>query len=524
MGNSAGKFDIVSSLPPELILMILSLLRVKHVLRCLLVCRVWYQIITHLDPYWKERAVTSLGLSWEAAQLALRTFPSSRLFYVAARKHMARVGKSRFEYTKVESPELDAFPFVHCLQARGRFLVHTMRASGETDLEQGIVVQRVSWDGPHIVVENLYSVSLGQYSNVAWAYADCHNLLWVTRDGVWGGYSTGQKGDLLSFHSIHPLVNDGQGVKMSCCDKCHLIVAAYWGQNLADEETICTVQMVKLSSHASGDVSGGCREVAKLQALKVRHNHQVFINRDSRYWLREVLVLSDSDKMVDGVCQSHSLILQCDCCTILQTLHLPGAMFSDTHCIHCDLGFKYRETKTSVKNVSSQLCLSSDGKLLGMVFDNTLVVCKVPTGTERNAKLLSKAWLSHRPAQGCSSVQVAAVGHICALIYYQNEIYPMDYRLHVVSNQTGHTLTELRRAEKFYSWKACCSDPLHRLYLVGHEEDWLSDVQSSMPHTPVVTVHNHHGKVHIESIRSRKSVSQNWRKHWRCAINFTFKH
>ena len=524
MGNSAGKFDIVSSLPPELILIILSLLRVKHVLRCLLVCRVWYQIITHLDPYWKERAVRSLGLSWEAAQLALRSFPNSRLFYVATRKHMARVEKSRFEYTKVESPELDAFPFVHCLQARGGFLVHTVRAGDEIDLEQGIVVQKVLWNGPSIVVEKLYYISLGQYSNVAWAHADSHNLLWVMRDGVWGGYSTDQQGDLLSFHTVHPLINDGQGVKISCCAKCHLMVAAYWGRSLAAEETTCTVQMVKLSSCASGNVCGGYREVAKLQTLKVRHNHQVFINRDSRYWLREVVVLSGSDEMVEGVCTSHSLILQCDCCTILQTFRFPEPVLSHTRCIHCDHGFKYRETKTNVKNVSSQLCLSSDGKLLGMVFDNTLVVCRVPVGTERHTKLLSKARLSHRPAQTSGDVQVAAVGHICSLIHYQSETYPMDYRLHIVSNQTGHTLTELRRAEKFYSWKVCCNDPLHRLHLMGHEEDWLSDVQSSVPHTPMVTVHNHHGRVHIESIRTSKSVSQSWRKHWRCAINFTFRH
>ena len=327
MGNSAGKvkFDIVSRLSPELIFVIVGFLKPKHILQCLLVCQTWHQVITHLDPYWKERAVVKAGLTWEAARLSLHSFPSSRLFYVAARRYMTRLRKSRFQYARIGALEMEIenFQFVRirCLQARAGILVHMVRTDREDrdGTELGVVVQRMSHDGPRVVVTDLYSVSLGQYSSLAWAYADSHSLLWVARAGMWGGYWVGEKGqDSVSFCTLHPLINDGQVVKLGCCTKCQLVVAAYWSQSLAAMETVCMLQAVKLSG-------GCCREVMKPKALKMSHSHGVFIHRDSRVWLRETLVLSASEEKDDGVCRSHRLVLQCDCCTVLHALSLGGA-------------------------------------------------------------------------------------------------------------------------------------------------------------------------------------------------------
>ena len=193
------------------------------------------------------------------------------------------------------------------------------------------------------------------------------------------------------------------------------------------------------------------------------------------------------------------------------------------YCVNCTYGLKYSNEnleKHCTRNVSSEVNFSSDESLMGTVFKNELHVWKfspVCASTNTSIELISKATLKRKNGPS-NSIRLVALGHNLSIIGYHNNIYVMDYHLHIIMSHSGEVMMEFRRIERLYDWSLCCQiDPLHRFYFMTLGEEWLNNVQYNdiIPATPIVTLHNHHGQMHVEAIQHYKP-EQCWRKHRRC--------
>ena len=417
--------------------------------------------------------------------------------------------------------------------------------------------------GTDLEVEPVGTYSLVNDSSVAWAHAVGDRLYWVTRDGSWRGINVKTRKELFSWKNN--LLNNGCGVTFACCKECSMLVASQWMPLAGEDNTNQSAYAVQVVSLGREDGEGTPRELIGWKMFQSNHNHSLFLHHDSRYWIRETIVTSSSKSNVSGHCQQHTLVLQSDQCTVTHTIEiLEGnklvanawskgesqdlnlktnqlqVNIGAGQCINCEYDMKYSDEsveKHHTRNVSSGVNISSDKSLLGMVFKSELHVWKFLPHRDKHGhrgsmcsknnslELVSKATLKPKSESSVgstsNSIKLVALGHNLSIIAYHHDTYVMDYQLNVVMTHSGEVVMEFRRIERFYDWSLCCQvDPLHKFYFMTLDEEWLNKVQANniVPLTPIVTVHNHHGRMHIEAIQCYRP-HQSWRKHWRCFMH-----
>ena len=567
MGNSSVKFDIISSLPRELVLMVVSNLSLKDVNNCLLVSRSWNEIISHLAPYWWTAIERHVGLSREAIARSAPAFSTPRALFIAIKKYKTKVGSNKLKTSPVNFSSSTDVQFTLCLEAKEMMIVQSQKLKENNQnciyrLSLERFTCRFNSDNgrTEINTEPSASYSLEKGSSVAWVHVAGDNLYWVTRCGTWRGINWKSQEEIFSWNNN--LLNNGCGVTIACCKDCSMVVASQWMPLAGDNANLLAgyaLQVVSLGRNGQGTP----QELVGWKMFQTRHNHRLFLHHDSRYWIRETLITSGSHgkRRTGGktLCHQHTLIVQSDRCTVLHTIELQDhyelaqsqtngsrdaqlqqqLKIGPGYCINCAYGLQCDDEsmeKHYTRNVSSGVNLSSDQTLMGMVFKNELHVWKFspvtryyyrPTGTLFNAdnngvELVSKAALKRKSDSSgggpSNSIRLVALGHNLSIIAYHHDTYVMDYQLQVVMTHSGEVVMELRHIERFYDWSLCCQvDPLHKFYFMTLDEDWLNNVQCNniVPVTPIITVHNHHGRMHIEAIQCYRP-EQSWRKHWRC--------
>ena len=575
MGNSSVKFDVISNLPRELVAVIICRLSQRDVANCLLVSHSWNEIIRNLAPYWWSAIEKHVGLSREAIVRSAASFSTPKALFIAAKKYKAQVGSNKLRSSPVDSfdsPAMADLQFTLCMEAKEMTIIRSQKVK-EKDIDgipnqnfncqYGLLVERVnqfhsSDCGTELEIEPIAAFPLVNDSSVAWAHVAADNVYWVTRRGIWRGVNYKSQEEIFLWKNN--LLNNGCGVTVACCKDCSMLVASQW-MPLAEDtvnQSAYALQVVSLgyTGNEGEEKRGGKpRELVSWKMFQTHHNHPLFLHHDSRYWTRETLIISKSHgrQKIGTLCHKHILVVQSDRCTVIHTIKTEEANLAqtstgsqDTHaqqeqvkigagkCINCTYGLKYsnesgQETHYT-RNISSAINVSSDESLLGMVFRKKLHVWKflpdsATNDTDKNAiEPISKAKTesSDNGGTGASnSIRLVALGHNLSIIAYLNDTYVMDYRLNVVLTYTGEILMEFRRIERFYNWSLCCQvDPLHKFYFMMLDEEWLNNIQlnSPVPSTPIVTLHNHHGRLHAEAIQCYKP-GQSWRKHWKCFIS-----
>ena len=543
MGNAllATKFDILSHLPPELVLEIISYLSMREVAKCTLVSREWSHLIAHLTPLWSNAAATIVGISRNTALMSVGSFTSPKDYFIMAVKHKNTVKSTNLTPTHVRHTISKELRFTHCLDARQGSVVQIQKIS-QTDNRKHrfelavdkLVRANHSPDGT--VLQNVAILPIENLSHIVWAHTTDKHLYWVNTSGLWSGYDLNSKKTVFTWKN--PLLKEGRGVTVVKCNCCSMVVVSHWFPVCSQEYySTYALQILRLGDGQTQ------QNLVQWKVVQKKHNHEFFAHHDSRYWLRRSFVLSNAQKNQDGVCRSHTLVLQGDCCTMVQALETNtrdlweieennsndmGIEFGKPYCINCDHHMQYDEqTAVSIRSVISEVTHSSDEELLGQVFNNRLYVWqlnkqKSPLDRPRSdLNLMSNSPLHRNQTGRCNSVKLIALGHVLSIVAYIDSSYLMDYTLQIVHTHTGEVLSEFRRIEKFYNWSLCCQiDPFHKFYFMYKDDKWLNDIQYQVPQTPITTVHNHHGKVHMEAIQLKRTVMQSWRKHWRCAVNY----
>ena len=444
--------------------------------------------------------------------------------------------------------------------------------------QYGILVERVnqftSQDcGTELEIEPVATFPLVNDASVAWAHVAGDNVYWVTRHGIWRGINYKSQEEIFSWKNN--LLNNGCGVTVACCKDCSMLVASQWMTlsegDSTNNKSAYALQVVSLAStkekvkeeeEEEGEKIGGKpRELVSWKIFKANHSHPLCLHHDSRYWIRETLITSKSHsgrQKTGTLCHKHTLVVQSDRCTVLHTIEVENTnnvisaqatkgLQQDVHirigageCINCTYNLKYSDESGgqnkhtyNTRNISSAVNISSDESLLGMVFKKELHVWKFlldsVTGNTKNtaatgleltskASLKSKSESSTGTGGASNSITLVALGHNLSIVAYRNDTYVMDYRVNVVMTHTGEILMEFRRIERFYDWSLCCQvDPLHKFYFMMLDEEWLNTIEPNgpIPTTPMVTLHNHHGRLHTEAIQCYKP-EQTRRKHSKC--------
>ena len=492
------------------------------------------------------------------------SFSTPKALFIAAKKYKAQVGSNKLRSSPVDYSLAMELQFTLCMEAKDMTIVRSQKLKEKNidgvlnqNCQYGLLVERVSQFtsdcGTDIEIEPIATTLLASDTSVAWAHVAGDNVYWVTRHGDWRAINYKSQQEIFSWKNN--LLNNGCGVTVACCKDCSMLVASQWmpltGDNV--KQSAYALQVVSLGSEEK-EAEGNYykpRELISWKTFQAHHNHPLFLHHDSRYWIRETLVTSKSHGTQKNgtLCHKHTLVVQSDRCTMVHTIELEDADIAKNsmesqdareqhvkigagQCINCTYELKYSNEsreKHYTRNISSGVNISSDESLLGMVFEKELHVWKFSPdsathSTNKNAiELVSKASLeskseSNSGGGASNSIQLAALGHNLSIIGYLYDAYMMDYRLHIVMTYTGEVLMEFRRIERFYDWSLCCQvDPLHKFYFMTLDEEWLNDIQlnNTVPSTPIVTVHNHHGRIHAEAIQCYKP-GQSWRKHRRC--------
>lgn len=539
MGNITGapKFDIVSILPVELVLEIVSYLSLQEVARCTLVSRKWNQVIANLTPVWCCAASRTVGLSKTTFSTSVESFTSPKQFLVMAMRHTDGVKNIRLIPTHVYHSIPNEVQFTQCLEAKQTSVIH-IRKLNQTDITQPrfeLVVNKLTNTNKsqgQVVSQNIATLPIANRSRIVWAHVSDKDLYWVSTSGVWCRYDLSAKKTLVTMKT--PLLKEGRGVTVAKCKTCSMVVASHWFSTTQDNHSAYAVQVQNISM--DDRLTQG--SLVQWKVVQKTHTHELFVNHDSRYWLREGFVVSNKLTKTHGVCHSHTLVLQADSCTMVQTLETFAnpednksvkVEFGKPYCINCDHHLlPKKDIPNGVCSISSEVTLSSDETLLGQVLANRLHVWQLKNLKEKDSllesldlKLMSNSVIFQNQTGVCNSVRLVALGHVLSIIAYTDTSYLMVYTLKIVQTHTGVVLSEFRRIEKFYDWSFCCQiDPFHKFYFMCGDDQWLNDIQSRVPESLVTTIHNHYGKIHIETLQLKETAIQSWRKHWRCAINY----
>ena len=527
--SSKHKLDIVAHLPPELVLQVISHLSIKEVCQCTLVSKHWNHVISHLAPYWTTATSKVIGLSRHSLS-TIHHWNSPKQFFIAAVSRQEEVRGLHLSPSHIRHSIAQELVFTHCLDARQQCIirVQTMAETDNSNHRYELVVDRIVGipqipDG--ICSQPVACLALDKQTQVLWASIDNNLLYWVTNVGFWNCYDLLAKDTVFSCRV--PLLREDRGVVVTKCKNCSMVVLSFWfpSHNAHAHQTVYIFQAVKLGDSTSMPVQLGLQK-----RVQRKHCHEVYIEEDSRYRIRNSCLVSTSEEKDTNVCQSHSLILQCDSSIMVHSVHTntpadnetnaPGISFSKPSCITCDYRLSHCSDNSINRSHNSEISISSDGSLLGQVFNKRLYIWCI--NKTKNVELVSNSPLSGKYDCSCTSVKLVAVGRLFSIVAYMDNGYLLDYKLQVVHTNTGHVLSEFRRVERFFNWSLCCQiDPLHKFCFLHDEDNWLNDVGARIPSTPVTTVHNHHGRIHMEALQLRATVNQTtWSKHWKCAVNY----
>lgn len=525
--NSKQKLDIVAHLPPELVLEIVSYLPLGEVAKCSLVSKHWNLIISHLTLYWITAASKIIGFLKYPRTIPVH-WSSPKQFFIAVTNRKAEVQSLRLIPSHIRHSVPQELAFTQCLDAGQHCItrVQTLTEKDDHHTYELVVDQLVGI--PHIpdgiCSQTIACLPLDRDTPVLWACIDDGLLHWVTTTGQWSCYDLVTKNTI--FDCQVPLLKEDHRIVVTKCKDCSMVILSFWfpSHNSVPRETVYIFQAVRLGDRQSIPVQLG--PVKKVQR---KHCHNVFIEVDSRYWIRSSHLVSTSADKDGRACHSHSLAFQCDSSVMVHLVHTdwekkdtPIIHVSKPSCIYCDYQLGHDSQDFILRSIDSEVVVSSDGSLLGQVFNNRLHVWHISKSNK--FEMVSNSSLCENHTSSCDSVKLVAIGHAFSIAAYMSKGYLLDYKLQVLQTNTGQVLSEFRRAERFFNWSLCCQlDPLHKFYFLHDEDDWLNDACADIPATPVTTVHNHHGRMHMEALQLRQTSEQTWSKNWTCAINYGLK-
>jgi len=340
--DHVSAFEFLPSLPAEVVLKITEYLSVRDVLRCLVVCRSWKEILTvrEMTPFWR-RACQYAGLpSYYIKEEMPKCKYPSELFH-EARKHRQHVTTIVPEIKKV----IGRHPFESTTKCEyagdGLFvktvdfccLEHEETVIGELCTEEREVKKIDSW--------------IGSYGQVVWASLCAGNVIWSTQEGYWFRYHL----KTATFHKLFSnKITRSMGDTIGQCRHCLFLVVA--GAENTMHGYSWSLRFLKIEEGRSSPIE-------KILKVPIPPGITQFIPRPVK-----AHIMQDN-----GSCESHRLCIQGGtgaCVFKLQHQGPEGITLSPKPIATLNPFFD-SDAAVMVVNTTSEMTLSGDEELIGIV-------------------------------------------------------------------------------------------------------------------------------------------------------------
>ena len=480
--ETLSKVDFVSGLPPEVVLNIVFHLELEDVVNCLLVCHSWRCVLSGLEPFWRQ-ACFRFGLSEAVIRRLMPSYSSSKALLLAAKRHRDLLYTTPPRLSTIT----EGCPYnVHrvCKYAKGEDMVSVIYQDFRPCQ---ILVEALQ----HSSVQQTLSIQLSVYrtseNRIVWSHLFHDFLYCATACGLWSvHYIRMSRIPLLEWKS-EPLYEPNQ--RIGCCSVCHMVCTCklvychnqepYWDVRVISVDEQAALECMDLKRSAKYRKS----DLQTIVKFKLRATNTGITARQSNHAMKKVTLLprTSSEKDPKGRCLSHWLLLQW--ANVISAHHLAsdgGRTLTSTspeseYIVPCEL----KHIKLAVVHkhgLNSEFEMSSDGKIIGMLFQSHLIVWDVESAKEVSfAEIVLDNY-------NYEQMRLIALGHIYSIIGLE-----FTNVLLVVANSTGETV--LKCVD--FARKHCTILSPYIEFLTAVRTDWLSDIASPCTRDrPAVTFWN----------------------------------
>lgn len=441
--------DFLTALPPELVLQIALCLTSSDVTRCLLVCHAWWSRLCHLEPYWRI-ACRRMGLSGSMIENFGPSHSTSRELYLAALSHMR--GLATPPPTTVSLTQGYPYNIRYSHQyAKHGYIIGTLYQDFRP---KEMVVETVK-EGKLIRTHTLPLAFQRRAENrIIWGHRMGHMYMCATASGRWSLYNLHSHAHIYSWPGDPMYFTD---LKISCCERCGLAVTARLiSFHSVDEDSFWNLQFTYFGTDYIKTPSHAIR-------FKLYHKNSDIVGRRVQYGKRQVCLIPAVHS--GGACSRHLVLLQWanTVAGYVASMRGESAVLSGTphlsYTTPCD---ELDDALINSNGLNTELALSSDSKLLGIIFQARLYVWHLWTAWECTSVALPLT-LDKKFEQ----IRLLALGHLYTVIGLQ-----YSTSLLVVLTQTGQVV---KRYDGFAQQYSHMVPPYIELLCVT-DEQWLSDI------------------------------------------------
>ena len=464
--QSHSKVDFISQLPPEVVLNIVYNLELEDAVNCLLVCHTWRYVLSDLEPFWRQ-ACFRFGLSEAVVHKLMPRYQSSKALLLAAKRHRSLLYASPPQLRTIT----EGCPYnVHrvCQYSKGEDMVSVIYQDFRPCQ---ILVETLQ----HSSVQQNLLIQLSVYrtaeNRIVWSHLFPNFLYCATASGLWSiHYTRLSQMPLLEWKS-EPLYDPDQ--RIGCCEDCHMVCTCklvcshnqepYWDVRIISVDEQAALECVDLKRGAKYRKN----DLQTIMKFKIFATNKEITARQSNSADKKVTLLSStSERDPKRRCLSHRLLLQWANVISAHHLTINGNRTLTSTCpeseyiVPCDS--KHVELAIVHNHgLNSEFETSSDGKLIGTLFQSHLIVWDIKSAEEVSvAEIVLDKY-------NFEQMRLIAVGHIYSLIGLEfNNI------LLVVANSTGEIVLKCIN----FARKHCTMLSPYIDFLTAVRTDWLSDI------------------------------------------------
>lgn len=515
--------DFFTTLPPELIFLIIENLELKDFLPCLAVNRRWNSILSDMDLYWRK-ACKKLGISEEvlATLLTCNHYPSFKSILFALLKQRHSICGITPKHHELGQP----YPyFMHyvCQYASGDKFVGTVYK----DFQPHNIRMEKLENSSLQTLQTLHPVYQRRSENrTIWATLHREFLLSATASGIWSIYdiTTGtirrNKNSGLVLQWRAESMYDPE-IRISSCESCGMVCTAKLVISHL-EESFWEVRVVEIDQRPLVDLSTQTKTklpLPRVTVFRIECHDQEVTSRRNPFARKKIAVLSCSTgTSAKGLCSKHLFLMQWANSITGHVIYYKNDPKSRV-CISQTLEHSYtaecsREDYDAAvmrhHGLNSQFSLTLDKQKLGMIFQSSLVTWEVASSRQ-----LSSAPISLKNYH-YEEMKLISLGHVYSIVGLE-----FNSSILILATHTGQQILSCSN----FAQQHCRMVPPFIVFISTVDERWLSDISQSCG--TVVTYWNKTNRT-IEGVEfgviatdtaTQEPISKHKKKRWQRIFN-----
>lgn len=469
------RIDFFTALPPELVLLIISYLELKHLLPCISVSKAWLNILSNMETYWKG-ACEKLGFSRRMITKLLAFHSTCKNVLYSVLKHRCSI--TTFSPRKKQFGS--GYPYyIHyvCHYAKGHRLVGTTYKDFRP---YKILIERIEREGIHTEFTLYPSYPSRAENRIVWAHLQDTYLFLAAASGIWSVYDVKTPpGDLVLQWKAETMYEPG--LRLTCCDNCATVCTAKLVTNHLEpsywEVHVVEISMKHILFHRKKKSTK--LPMPKMTAFRLAAKNKEITPRRNSFGKKKISLLSPESNSKDingGTCSKHLLLIQWANTVLGHPFYYRtednALCLSQTPEKKFTVEYDEDDIDLAImKNhgLNTEFSLNEDKSLIGTIFQSSLVTWELHSTHLSNSVLISLDSYNYE------EMKLISLGNIYSIIGLEYSGIMM-----VVATRTGQIILKCTDFAKQCSQMV----PPYIVFYSAVELEWLSDI-SKPCHTTV---------------------------------------